>query len=49
MFQSRVAEISRIYYLDPPQVYLNLAAEFPRVEVKSFGEAFGELRELLRA
>jgi len=26
-----------------------LAAEFPRVEVKSFGEAFGELRELLRA
>ena len=49
MFQSRVAEISRVYYLDPPQVYLNLAAEFPRVEVKSFGEAFGELRELLRA
>ena len=49
MFQSRVAEISRIYYLDPPHVYLNLAAEFPRVEVKSFGEAFGELRELLRA
>jgi len=48
MFQSRVAEISRIYYLDPPHVYLNLAAEFPRVEVKSFGEAFGELRELLR-
>jgi hypothetical protein len=49
MFHSRVAEISRIYYLDPPQVYLNLAAEFPRVEVKSFGEAFGELRGLLRA
>ena len=49
MFQSRVAEISRIYYLDPPQVYLNLAGHFPRVEVKSFGEAFGELGELLRA
>ena len=29
MFQSRVAEISRIYYLDPPQVYLALATDFP--------------------
>lgn len=47
MFQSRVAEISRIYYLDPPQVYLALAGDFPRVEVRSFGEAFGELQELL--
>jgi len=48
MFQSRVAEISRIYYLDPPQVYLALANDFPRVEVKSFGEAFEELPALLR-
>jgi hypothetical protein len=48
MFQSRVAEISRIYYLDPPQVYLALASDFPRVEVKSFGEAFQELQALLR-
>jgi hypothetical protein len=47
MFQSRVAEISRIYYLDPPQVYLALANDFPRVEVKSFGEAFQELQALL--
>lgn len=47
MFQSRVAEISRIYYLDPPQVYLALANDFPRVEVKSFGEAFEELEALL--
>ena len=47
MFQSRVAEISRIYYLDPPQVYLALANDFPRVEVKSFGEAFEELQALL--
>jgi hypothetical protein len=48
MFQSRVAEISRIYYLDPPQVYLALASDFPRLEVKSFGEAFEELQALLR-
>jgi len=47
MFQSRVAEISRIYYLDPPQVYLALANDFPQVEVKSFGEAFQELHALL--
>ena len=47
MFQSRVAEISRIYYLDPPQVYLALAADFPRVEVRSFGEALSELPGLL--
>ena len=47
MFQSRVAEVSRIYYLDPPQVYLALANDFPRVEVKSFGEALQELQALL--
>ena len=47
MFQARVAEISRIYYLDPPQVYLDLATAFPRLEVKPFGEALGELRGLL--
>ena len=48
MFQSRVAEISRIYYLDPPQPYLALANEFPRVEVRSFGGVFADLQELLR-
>lgn len=30
MFQSRVAEISRVYYLDPPQSYLSLSTSFPR-------------------
>lgn len=49
MFQSRVAEISRIYYLDPPQVYLALANDFPRLEVRSFGGVFEDLRQLLRA
>lgn len=48
MFQSRVAEVTRVYYLDPPQVYLALASSFPRLEVRSFGEALNELRELLR-
>ncbi len=48
MFQSRVAEISRIYYLDPPQVYLALANDFPRLEVRSFGGVFEDLRQLLQ-
>jgi len=48
MFQSRVSEISRVYYLDPPVVYLALSNEFPRVEVKPFSEAFHEIPELLR-
>ena len=48
MFQSRVAEICRIYYLDPPQVYLALANDFPRLEVRSFGGVFEDLRQLLQ-
>ncbi len=48
MFQSRVAEITRIYYLDPPHAYLALNNSFPRVPVESFGGAVGGLRELLR-
>ncbi len=51
MFQSRVAKISRIYYLDPPKAYLDLsgAEELQRLEVKSFGKAITELPTLLRA
>jgi len=51
MFQSRVARISRIYYLDPPDAYLDLAGveELHRVEVKSFGKAMAELPRILRS
>jgi hypothetical protein len=48
MFQSRVAEISRVYYLDPPAVYLALNQGFPRLEVRPFSEAFREIPDLLR-
>ncbi len=48
MFQSRVAEIARVYYLDPPQAYLSLSTAFPKIEVKSFGEALVELEAVLR-
>jgi hypothetical protein len=49
LFQSRVTEMARVYYLDPPQAYLNLAHAFPRVEVKPFGDALAELPQLLAA
>jgi hypothetical protein len=51
MFQSRVARISRIYYLDPPHAYLDLARaeELHRVVVKSFGKAIAELPRILRS
>lgn len=47
LFQARVTEMTRIYYLDPPKPYLELGQAFPRVEVKPFGEALAELPQLL--
>ena len=47
IFQERVSELSRVYYLDPPEPYLALANAHPPVAVRPFGEAFGDLRELL--
>lgn len=47
MFQARVAEMTRVYYLDPPRPYLDLAGGFPRVEVRPFGEALADLAEIL--
>jgi hypothetical protein len=47
MFQSRLTRMTRVYYLDPPQPYLDLATAHPRVDVRSFGGALTDLRELL--
>jgi len=47
LFQARVTELTRIYYLDPPRPYLDLAHAFPRVEVRPFGGALAELPQLL--
>jgi len=49
LFQARVAERSRVYYLDAPRVYLDLANVYPRVEVRTFGQALSELPQLLNA
>lgn len=47
MFQARVTEMSRLYYLDPPRAYLELTDGDPRIEVKRFGHALSELPRLL--
>ncbi len=47
IFQERVSELSRIYYLDVPEPYLALNDARPPVQVRPFGYAFAELRELL--
>lgn len=47
MFQERVSELSRIYYLDPPEQYLVLNHAHPPVAVRRFGDAFHDLKELL--
>lgn len=49
MFQSRVAELSLICYLDPPQAYLNLSTSFPRVDVRPFGESLRIVTDLLHS
>ncbi len=50
LFQGRLTEMSRVYYLDPPRPYLSLTNADPSpVVVKSFGEALNELPQLLQA
>ena len=42
LYQLYIAKLSRIYYLDPPQAYLNLSNNFPPLYVKPFAEFFFE-------
>jgi len=42
IYQLFIAQLKRVYYLDVPVAYSNLAAEFPRIHVKTFGEFFHE-------
>lgn len=42
IYQLHIAKLSRIYYLDPPEPYLNLNKTFPHLGVKSFAQFFGE-------
>ncbi len=42
IYQQYIAQLSRIYYLDPPAVYMELNNKPPFIVVKSFGDFFYE-------
>jgi hypothetical protein len=42
IYQLFIAQLKRVYYLDVPRAYADLANEFPRIHVKIFGEFFHE-------
>jgi hypothetical protein len=47
LFQSRIVKMDRVYYLDPPAVYLALANARPTpVVVQPFGNFFSEVKSL---
>ncbi len=47
LFQSRIAKLDRIYYLDPPGPYLALLKAKPvPVDVRPFGDFFAEVKSL---
>jgi hypothetical protein len=46
IYQSYIAKLKRIYYLDLPSAYEKLNREFPPLRVKEFGEFFFEWSDL---
>ena len=42
IYQLHIAELSRIYYLDPPKTYLGLNDTFPHIPVKHLSDFFEE-------
>jgi hypothetical protein len=47
LFQSRLVQLERVYYLDPPAPYLALATAIPTpVNVRPFGDFFNEVAGL---
>ena len=47
LFQSRIAKLDRVYYLDPPARYVALSKAKPTpVNVRPFGHFFAELKNL---
>jgi hypothetical protein len=47
LYQTYIARLKRIYYLDMPTVYGNLGDKFPSVVVRPFGSFFGEWTGLI--
>jgi len=42
LYQGYIAQLHRVYYLDPPAAYLSLGAGSPQIPVKHFSEFFSE-------
>jgi len=48
LIQTRIAEMHRVYYLDPPKAYLDLITARPTpIVVRPFGEFFAEVKSIL--
>jgi len=47
-YQSLLATMERIYYLDPPDRYLALSKKYPIIQLRQFGDFFSECKDLLK-
>jgi len=48
-YQMYIAQMFRVYYLDLPEKYLALKDRYPFIQVKPFGEFFGEVDKIERS
>jgi hypothetical protein len=48
-YQMYIAQMFRVYYLDIPQPYLKLKERYPFIQVKPFGEFYGEVAKIERS
>ena len=46
LYQTYIAKLKRVYYLDLPHAYESLAEKFPPVVVRPFGSFFGDWEDL---
>lgn len=48
-YQMYIAQLFRVYYLDLPETYTSLKDRYPFIQVKPFGEFFGEVDKIERS
>jgi hypothetical protein len=49
LYQMFIAQLHRVYYMDPPEKYLPLAKKYPFIQVKHFAKFFDEADALANA
>jgi hypothetical protein len=49
LYQMFIAQLHRVYYMDPPEKYLPLARKYPFIQVKHFAKFFDEADALANA